>query len=377
MKDRRLKRFWYRAGPLAAAGALLTGGAMMGCGSDSPTTSSTSGTGGRTDATTTTTTTSGGTGGASTVSASGTGGASSTSGTGGMHDLAIGSVADGHRPFDATPSPDGVDVYFTADGANGLGVYKAPANGSAPTPVAVYPTAIDPNNPFAAPFGITVSTDGKTIYVADPAAGASDRGAIYAVPTAGGAPTLVSGTDGFAPRGLDVIVVGGLDTLYFSGTEAKVGGLSGIFSVPAIGGNVATVSVGGVLHDPSGLTVAKDGAVYLVDTIASGSSSAQILVIPQGGSPKVLIDDMRVGYPAGIAITTDDKTLYVSGFNPQELTDRLLVVDIAAAKTTESFKTELGAFTESGGLHRAKVGDIFALVDSSAGPKGGKVFVIK
>ena len=36
MKDRRLKRFWYRAGPLAAAGAILTGGAMMGCGSDSP-----------------------------------------------------------------------------------------------------------------------------------------------------------------------------------------------------------------------------------------------------------------------------------------------------------------------------------------------------
>ena len=91
----------------------------------------------------------------------------------------------------------------------------------------------------------------------------------------------------------------------------------------------------------------------------------------------MLFDDLRVGYPAGIAITTDDKTLYVSGFNPQELTDRLLLVDIAAAKVTETFKVELGAFTESGGLHRAASGDIFALVDSSAGPKAGKVFVIK
>lgn len=349
----------------------------MGCSSDSPTSTSTSGTGGSSDVTSSTTM-SGGTGGASTTSTTSAGGAgttSSSSGAGGMHDLAIGSAADGHRPFDATPSPDGAQVYFTADGANGLGVYKAPADGSAPTPVAVYPAAIDPANPFAAPFGIAVSSDGKTIFVADPAAGTTDRGAMYAVPAAGGTPTLISGTDGLVPRGIDVVAVGGLDTLFFSGTDAK--GKPGIFSVPATGGNVTVVSVGAPLHDPAGLSVAKDGAIYVVDTIASGSNTAQILVIPQGGMPKVLLDSLRVGYPAGVAISTDDKTLYVSGFNPQDLTDRFLVVDIATAKATESFKAELGTFTESGGLHRAKTSDIFALVDSSAGPKAGKVFVIK
>ena len=379
MKDRRLKRFWYRAGPLAAAGALLTGGAWMGCSSDSPTSSSTSGTGASSDVTSSTTTMSGGTGGASTTG--GAGGASTTaattssSGTGGMHDLAIGSAADAHRPFDATPSPDGAQVYFTAAGANGLGVYKVPSDGSAPTPVAVYPTAIDPANPFAAPVGIAVSTDGKTIFVADPGAGTTDRGAMYAIPAGGGAPALLSGTDGLAPRSIDVVAVGGLDTLYFSGTNAN--GKPGIFSVPAAGGTVTPVSVGAPLQDPSGLTVAKDGAIYLVDTIASGSNTAQILVIPQGGTPKLLIDTLRVGYPAGIAISADDKTLYVSGLNTLELTDRFLVVDIATAKVAESFKAELGTFTESGGLHRAKKSDVFALVDSSAGPMGGKVFVIK
>ena len=376
MKDRRLKRFWYRAGPLAAAGAILTGGAVMGCSSDSPT--GTTGTGGNPSTTTSTTTSTGGTGGAGGATTTTTTTTTSSSGTGGgAHTLAIGSAADAHRPFDAAPNADGSVVYFTSDGTNGLGVYKAPADGSAPTPVAVYPAAIDPANPFAAPFGVAVSTDGKTIYVADAAAGPSERGAIYAVPEGGGAPKLVSGTDGFVPHSLDVVVVGGLDTLYFSGTEAKVGGLPGIFSIPASGGMVTTVSVGGVLRDPGGLAVAKDGAIYLVDTVASGSRSAQIMVIPAGGSPKVLIDDLRVGYPAGIAITTDDKTLYVSGFNPQELTDRLLLVDIGASKVTETFKVELGTFTESGGLHRAASGDIFALVDSSAGPKAGKVFVIK
>ena len=354
----------------------------MGCGSDSPTTTST----GTTTSTTTTTGSTGGAGGMATTDASSTSSttdtsSASSSGTGGSgggtHTFAISDTADAHRAFDAAPNADGSVVYFTADGANGLGVYKAPADGSAPTPVAVYPAAVDPANPFAAPFGVAVSTNGKTVYVADPAAGPTDRGAIYAVPSAGGVPVLVSGTEGFASRSLDVVVVGGLDTLYFSGTEAKVGGLPGIFSVPASGGLVTSVTVGGALHDPSGLAVAKDGAIYLVDTVASGSHTAQILVIPQGGLPKVLIDDVRVGYPAGIGITGNDKTLYVSGLNPQELTDRLLVVDIGASTVTETFKTELGAFTESGGLHRAANVDVFAVVDSSAGPKAGKVFVIK
>ena len=381
MKDRRLKRFWYRAGPLAAAGAILTGGAIMGCSSDSPTSSATGSGGSHPTTATTTTTTAGSTGGAGgmTTTDASSSASSSTGGSGGSvpHTFVIAGAADVNHPFDAAPNADGSTVYFTADGANGLGVYKAPADGSAPMPVAVYPAAIDPSNPFAGPFGLAVSTDGKTIYVADVAAGPSERGAIYAVPAAGGVPALVAGTDGFTPHGLDVVVVNGTDTIYFSGTEAKAGGLPGIFSIPATGGLVTNVSVGGLLHDPAGLTVAKDGAIYLADTIASGSSTAQILVIPAGGAPKVLIDDLRVGYPAGVAITADDKTLYVSGFNPQELTDRVFTVDIAASKLAENFKVELGAFTESGGLHRAAKSDIFALVDGNAGPKGGKVFVIK
>jgi sugar lactone lactonase YvrE len=369
MKDRRLKRFWYRAGPLAAAGAILTGGAVMGCGSDSPTTAATSTSG---DTTTSTSSGMGGAGG------NGTGGASTTStGTGGQTALAIGGAADVRRPFDATPNPDGTEVYFTADGANGLGVYKSAADGTEPTPLAVYPTAVDPNNPFGAPFGIAISTDGKTLFVADTDSGVSGRGAIYTLPVGGGVPTVLAGTDGVAPRSLDVFAVGAADSIYFSGTGVGPGGLPGIFSIPAGGGALTTIAAGGILRDPAGVVVAKNGDVYAVDTIASGSNTAQILVIPSGGAPKVLVDNVRVGYPAGIALSFDEKRLYVSGFNSQELTDRLLVIEIVEPKPTEMFKAELGMFTESGGIHRAKKSDVFALVDSSAGPKGGKVFVIK
>lgn len=376
MTDRRRKSFWHRAGPIAVAGVALAAAAAPGCG-DSPATNSTST----------------GAGGDTTSSASGTGGSQTTttntstttttttssSGTGGGMAQAIGTAADINRALDATPDPDGVEIYFTADGVNGLGVYKAPADGSAPTAAAVYPTIPDdPNNPFVAPFGIGISSDGKQIFIADTAAGASDHGGIFVLPVGGGAPTELSGTDGTSPHSLDVVAVGGVDTLFFTGTEPKVGGLPGVFSIPATGGALTTISVGGILRDPSGIAVTESGDIYVADTIAAEGNAAQIVLIPKGGgAASVFVSDLRLGYPAGVALTMDGKTLYVSAFSPQTLTDRLVVVDVAAKTSVEAFETEIGAFTESAGLHRAKKLDVFAWADSSAGPKGGKVFVIK
>jgi hypothetical protein len=373
MMDRKLKRFWYRAGPLAACGALLTGGALAGCGSDSKTSST--GTGGETTTSTSST---------NSTSTDGTGGAggglttTSSTGTGGASALGIGLSVDIHRPFDAVLSPTGTQVYITADGANGLGVYKASLDSSAPKAVALYPAAPDdPNNPFAAPLGLAISTDGEQLFIADAATGTTDQGAIFAMAAEGGTPKLLTGTDGTSPHSLAVVDVGGKDTLYFTGTEAKVGGLPGVFSIPAGGGGVTAIATGLPLHDPSGIVVAKNGDIYLTDTIASASNTAQILVITSGGAPKVLVDDLRVGYPSGLALSLDEKTLYVSGYDAKTLTDRLIVVDVGEKSSTAMFATELGAFTEAAGLHRAKSADIFTFVDSSAGPSSGKVFLIK
>ncbi len=369
MIDRRLKRFWYRAGPLAAGGALLAGGAIAGCGSDSTTASTTSGPGGGSP-TTTTTSSNGGAGGA--------GGATTTTSTGGPIDLAIGLSVDIHRPFDAVPSATGAQAYFTADGANGLGVYKASIDGAAPKAVALYPTTVgDPANPFAAPFGIEVSTDGEQLYIADAAAGSADLGAIYSMAIDGSAPKLIMGTDGTTPHSLAVVDVGGKDTIYFTGTEATAGGFRGVFSIPASGGAVTKIYAGSMLKDPSGIAVAKDGNIYLTDTTSSAKGSGQILVLKAGGEPTILIDDVRVGYPSGIALSLDEKSLYVSSFDPATLTDRVTVVDITEKSSAAAFATELGTFTEAAGLHRAKTANVFTFVDSTAGASGGKVFVIK
>lgn len=373
MTDRRRKRFWHRAGPIAVAGAAIAAGAAPGCSDDTnPATTGT--TTGRE-----TTSSSSGMGGEGGAGGAGSGSTSSSSGTGGGSAKVISSAADINSAIDATPDPEGVGIYFTANGVNGLGVYKALSDGSLPAGAAVYPTIPDdPNNPFVAPFGIGISTDGKQLFVADTAAGGSDRGGIFVLPVGGGAPTELSGTDGTSPRSLDVVAVGGVDTLYFTGTEPKAGGLPGVFSIPATGGTLTTLAAGDILRDPSGIAVAKSGDIYVADTTATEGNTAQIVVIPAGGgAPKVLVSDLRLGYPAGVALTMGEKILYVSGFSPETLTDRLLVVDIAAQTSTEAFSAEIGMFTESAGLHRAKQVDVFAWADSKAGPNGGKVFVIK
>ena len=83
----------------------------------------------------------------------------------------------------ATPDPDGQQIYFTATGQAGSGVFGVPFAGGATRAVAV-------GDPFVAPRGLAISTDGQQLYVADPeAAGADGRtGRIFVVPAAGGAP---------------------------------------------------------------------------------------------------------------------------------------------------------------------------------------------
>src|SRR6185503_12836684 len=96
---------------------------------------------------------------------------------GAIEPAASGATGGVSAPLDATPSPDGKEVYFTARNADGSGVFKAAASGGTITPLHV-------GDPISGPVGITVSSDNQMIYIADPGASINDedQGAIWMVP---------------------------------------------------------------------------------------------------------------------------------------------------------------------------------------------------
>jgi len=356
MTDARSRNRWLRAGPALAITALLIAGTGAGCGDDEennpiPTPDS----GGDTpddvfDGTSPT-----------------DGGGDADSGKPG--DGTIGTIKAASTkvssPFDATPDLTGENIYFTGVGTNGPSVFKVAAGGAA-DPVDI----VTPPTPFAGPFGIAISSDGKTLYVADPAASvASDTGAIYSLGIAGGTPTILGGTEGYVPRGLEV---NGTD-IYFSGND-KADGAPGLFKIPASGGAVTVVAKGAPFNDPSGVAVTKSGDAYVLDTVAAASRLALVIKV-SGTTASTFVSDLGVGYPGGIALSQDESAILVSGIDPLKGTDAVYRIVISASPTIATFTTGIDKYGDSAGLHRAKNADIYAWADGLAGGNG-TVFVL-
>lgn len=275
------------------------------------------------------------------------------------------------RPLDATPDPQGTTIYFTAlDPVKGSGVYKVSAGGGASS-------AVFAGDPFVSPFGIAINKDGTQLYVADIGSSsgptdAEDAGQIFVLPVAGGNPISLNGTAMTKPRSLEIVDQNGTDTLYFSGRNAA--GAFGVFKMPATGGNPTTVAAGAPFIDPSGVTAAANGDVYVADLLPAGTQQAIIYKIASGQStPVAFVSNLAVGYPVGLALDKNDTKLFISALDPATRTDLLIIVDLA--NNQQSFYvgdavTDLRKFEESAGLHRARTTNTFAWADSKAGTSG-------
>jgi sugar lactone lactonase YvrE len=287
-------------------------------------------------------------------------------------------------PVDATPSPDGKDIYFVAhtkvaisekseDGKDQnlgferqAGVFKVSASGGPITRLTV-------GAPLVSPFGITISDDGQTLFIADSGADTSeDRadGKVFTLSAAGGTPAALAGTDGLAPGGVEAMG----DTLYITG---KKDGKAGLFRTGLSGGQVSAISTEALFTDPSGVAVAKTGEAYVVDSGSARSSQslASVVKITPAGKTEILIDGLNVGHPAGVALSNDEKTLLVSGFSAEKGTDVVFTVKLANKEVGE-FTDKIADFTESAGLHRARNADVFAWADSHA-QKTGTVYAVR
>ena len=271
-------------------------------------------------------------------------------------------------PFDAVPDPDGNGgVYFTAiSPGEGAAVFKAGADGAAPTKLFA-------GAPLVSPFGITISDDGQTLFVADVGAETEteEGGMIFSLPVAGGTPFIVKGTEGTMPRGLEIQG----DQIYYSGTSGKrPKALPAVFKIPVAGGAPAVLASGLPLKDPSGIAVTKAGQVYVLDTAAADTKRATVFTVADGVATP-FVADISVGYPGGIALSLDDKSLLVSALDATLARDIVYVVSIAT-KEMAPFNKSIDKFYESAGLHRARRAGTFAWADRRAN-KTGTVFVLK
>ncbi|WP_224366465.1 hypothetical protein [Hyalangium versicolor] len=272
-------------------------------------------------------------------------------------------------PLDATPNPDGSQVYFTARGTDGAGVFKTSLSGGSVS-------ALHVGSPIAAPVGIAVSTDDKTIFVADPAAtvGEDDRGGIWSVPTAGGAPSLVPGTAGYSPSGIVLVNENGADKLYFTGKQ-PTDGAPGVFRITAAGGSVEGIAKNQPFNDPSGITVTLHGDIYVLDSAAGdlGGNSARIISVI-GQAAKVFQSGFKVGFPAGITASQDGSALIVSSLDATTGTDILARVAIAS-KEHKRFSDSINTYSEPAGIHRAADAEVYAWAESTA-DGSGTVYVL-
>ena len=229
---------------------------------------------------------------------------------------------------------------------------------------------------LVSPLDIDASADGRTLLVADYAGGAEGAGAILRVSTTGEARSFAA--DGWSPRS---ITLGPDGTSYFSGVEPE-SGQPGVFRLR--GDGVEPLFVGPPLVDPSGIAVFRDGRVLVADTrlldgaalLADVTASEAGVVLIENGAASVFATGFATGFPAGIALTLDERTLIISGQGPDRR-DSVYLVNVAAPRELPAVVTDV--FSEerdsSAGLKRAHDSNVF--IWSSLSFAGGTVFRIE
>ncbi|MBK8254836.1 MAG: hypothetical protein IPK82_19525 [Polyangiaceae bacterium] len=209
------------------------------------------------------------------------------------------------NPVDAVPSPDASVIYYIAEKDGIPTVFSVDASGGAST-------SLHSGATFVAPRGVVTSSDGETLYVADPGAKA-----VFALPVDGSsAPEVVAGTGDIAAAAIDLKEEGGTDRLYIAGKDLS--GEAAVMAIDAEGGTLETLSSGMPLMEPDGVAATSDGYVYIADRAAGGGSVPGRVFVWHGGST---VSDMGLkmvpGTPTGIAVNANENVALISTLNAE------------------------------------------------------------
>ena len=192
------------------------------------------------------------------------------------------------------------------------------------------------------PAGLAVSNDGKRLFVADTRAGH-----ILVVPVSGAKPHVLRGTAGSAPRGLEVQTRAGKELVVYSGTARD--GKPAVLRIAAGGAARPEVVVKGApLRAPDGVAISKTGAIFVTDHGAGGRA-----LRIAGTKVTTVAGGIRLGDPAGLALTLDETHLLISSLDKAKGTAQVVIVDMASGARS-TFDDVIGANHSAGGLHRAR-----------------------
>jgi DNA-binding beta-propeller fold protein YncE len=236
--------------------------------------------------------------------------------------------------LDASPDPTGKVIYFTTGGER-PSIVSVPAAGGARH-------TILSGGLLRRPEGLAVSNDGKRLFVADARA---DH--ILVVPVSGAKPRVLRGSAGSSPRGLEIQTRAGKELVVYTGKARD--GKPAVLRIAAGGAAGPNVVVKGApLVKPDGVAISKTGTIFVTDHGAGGRA-----LRIDGTKVSTVAGAIRLGHPAGIALTLDETHLLISSLNKAKGTAQVVIVDMASGATS-TFDDVIGANHSAGGLHRAR-----------------------
>ena len=255
-------------------------------------------------------------------------------------------------PTDAVASPEGREFYFAAhDDANEPAIFKVAASGGAAEAMAT-------GDPLETPFGLVLSCDGKTLFIADIG---GDAGAVLSLSTGGGSVSDLGATGIVRPGALAM----GPDCKTLFATGRTDDGQPALFSLAITGGAARTVWVGEPLVSPTGLHVDGDGVAWVMDHRAAGATGEGVLfAIPEdGSSAKEVISAIRMGTFGGVSLTAGGGVAVIPTVDADGH-GQLTSVEIASGEMQQLAAPDL---LDPSGLRTARRAGVFAVVDSEGG----------
>ena len=279
-------------------------------------------------------------------------------------------------PLTVVLTASGVTSYFTARTPGGVAtLFRSAGGGTAPTTVAVTGVSL------VFPTGLAIAGDDSRLYIADQAANRGmtgmgiGEGALLSVAAEGGTATALD--IGMLRRPRAVAAHGSPEQLTFIAIQDD--GTPVVARIAATGGSVTVIAMGGALRDPSAVAVAADGTAYVTDGRADSGLGA-VFRIPTGGTPARIVGRLRMGLPAGIALSRDERRLLVAGWDVETGPGRLTWVGVDGMGAMSPMS--LGApLTSPVGLSRARNADIYGIADDTAtdtaATSWGAVFTVR